>query len=211
MHRQRPGWLRAPVTSAPSDNGRTDPALAEAKRTVRARGLAARAAGDPRLGLRAAGHVLERLPPPSGAVVAGYWPLKHEIDPRPLMLALAGRGHTLALPVAGPRGMPLAFRRFTLAGPLERGPFGTRHPPPDAPLLVPDVLIVPVVAFDAAGGRVGHGAGYYDRTLAALRAERPVVAIGLAYAAQEVERVPLSAWDEPLDAIATEAGLMVVR
>jgi 5-formyltetrahydrofolate cyclo-ligase len=185
--------------------------LIAAKTEARQRGLAARAAGDHRLGMRLAGHVLAALPPPPRTVVAGYWPLRDEIDPRPLMLALAGRGHVLALPVAGRRGTALAFRRFAFGDALEAGPFGTRHPGPDSPALVPDWLLVPLVAFDAAGGRVGHGAGYYDRTLAVLRAGQPVVALGIGYAAQRQPRVPVGEDDAPLDAIATEAGLVAVR
>jgi 5-formyltetrahydrofolate cyclo-ligase len=195
--------------TGPSATVDADDPLTAAKRAARARGLAARAAGDPRLGLRLAGHVLERLAPPRGAVVAGYWPLKDEIDPRPLMLALAGRGHALALPVAGARGTPLTFRRFGFGDALEWGPLGTRHPRAGAGEALPDMLLVPVVAFDAAGGRIGHGAGYYDRTLAALRASRPVRAVGIAYAAQRQPRVPAGPFDAPLDAVATEAGVLV--
>lgn len=194
-------------TDTPTDAGQ----LAAAKRETRARGLAARAAGEPGSGARLAGHVLARHAPPAGAVVAGFWPLQHEIDPRPLMLALAGRGHALALPVAGPRGTALAFRRFRFGNSLAAGPFGTRHPMPEAEPMVPDWLLVPLVAFDDAGGRIGHGAGYYDRTLAALRALRPIVALGIAYAAQRQPRVPVGAHDAPLDAIATEAGVVRVR
>ncbi len=172
--------------------------LAAAKREARARGLAARAAGDPALGLRLAGSVLASLRLPPGSVVAGYWPLRDEIDPRPLMLALAGRGHALALPVTGPRGTALAFRRFR---------FG--DPSPQAEAVTPAVLLVPLVAFDAAGGRIGHGAGFYDRTLAALRRQGPAFALGIAYAAQRQPRVPAGAHDMPLDAVATEEGLVV--
>jgi 5-formyltetrahydrofolate cyclo-ligase len=182
--------------------------LSDAKRAARAAGRAAREAGDPRAGLLLAGHVLERFPPPPGAVVAGYWPLGREIDPRPLMLALAGRGHALALPVTGRRGTPLAFRRFRFADRLEAGPFGTRQPGAGAEVLSPDWLLVPVVAFDATGVRIGHGAGYYDATLAALRARGTVTALGCGYGAQRAERLPAGPHDQRLDAIATERGVL---
>lgn len=178
------------------------------KRRARETGLAARERGDPRAGLWLAGLVLERFAPPPGAVVAGYWPLGREIDPRPLMLALAGRGHVLVLPVTRRRGTPLAFRRFRFGDALERGPLGTRHPRAEAAALTPDWLLVPVVAFDATGVRIGHGAGYYDATLAALRARGPVVALGCGYAAQRAERLPQAAHDQHLDAIATEHGVI---
>lgn len=185
--------------------------LAAAKQAARARGLAARAGGDPRRGLSLAGAVLASLRLPPGATVAGYWPLRDEIDPRPLMLALAGRGHPLALPIAGPRGTALTFRRFRFGDVLAKGPFGTCHPSPLAEAVAPSVLLVPLVAFDAAGGRIGHGAGYYDRTLAALRRQGRVFALGIAYAAQRQPRVPVGAHDMPLDAVATEVGVVVPR
>lgn len=182
--------------------------LIDAKRVARAAGLAAREAGDPRAGLLLAGHVLERFAPPPGAVVAGYWPIGREIDPRPLMLALAGRGHALALPVTGRRGMPLTFRRFRFGDLLAPGPFGTRQPGEGAVALSPDFLLVPVVAFDAAGVRIGHGAGYYDATLAALRGRGSVTALGCGYAAQRADRLPVAPHDQRLDAIATELGVL---
>ena len=182
--------------------------LSEAKRRAREAGRAARAAGDPRAGMVLAGHVLERFAPPPGAVVAGYWPFATEIDPRPLMLALAGRGHRLALPVAGRRGTPLVFRRFRFGDRLDPGRFGTRHPGGDAEVLSPDWLLVPVVAFDATGVRIGHGAGYYDATLAALRARGCVTALGCGYAAQCAVSLPAAPHDQRLDAIATEEGVL---
>lgn len=195
--------------TSPVSDPETDPVSA-AKRAARARGLAARASGDPRLGVRLAGAVLAAIPLPPGAIVAGYWPLRDEIDPRPLMLALSGRGHPLALPVAGPRGTALLFRRYAFGDALAAGPFGTSNPPPLAEAVTPAVLLVPMVAFDVAGGRIGHGAGYYDRTLSALRARGPVLAIGIAYAAQRQPRVPTQPHDAPLDAVATEAGVFPV-
>jgi 5-formyltetrahydrofolate cyclo-ligase len=182
--------------------------LNEAKQAARAAGLAARETGDPRAGLWLAGHVLERFAPPPGVVVAGYWPLGREIDPRPLMLALAGRGHVLVLPVTGRRGMPLAFRRFRFGDRLDEGRFGTRHPGEAAEALPPDWLLVPVVAFDDTGVRIGHGAGYYDATLAALRARARVTALGCGYAAQRADRLPAAPHDQRLDAIATEGGVL---
>jgi 5-formyltetrahydrofolate cyclo-ligase len=182
--------------------------LIDAKRAARAAGLAAREAGDPRAGMLLAGYVLERCAPAPGAVVAGYWPLGREIDPRPLMLALAGRGHALVLPVTGRRGTPLVFRRFRFGDRLVGGPFGTSQPGEGAEVLSPDFLLVPVVAFDATGVRIGHGAGYYDATLAALRARGEVIALGCGYAAQRADALPVVPHDQRLDAIATERGVL---
>ena len=143
------------------------------------------------------------------AVVAGYWPLGEEIDPLPLMRVLAGRGCSLALPVVTKTGAPLEFRRWTLQDELEPGPHGTRHPADLAPVVVPDVVLVPLLAFDRRGFRLGYGGGYYDRTLARLRRDGPVAAIGLAFAVQEVDEVPAGPWDQSLERIATEQGVIV--
>lgn len=149
-----------------------------------------------------------RLPP--GAVVAGYWPLDGEIDPRPLMAALAGLGHPLALPVVAERGAVLEFRRWSPGEALEPGPHRTRHPPVSAGTVAPAALLVPLLAFDRRGFRLGYGGGYYDRTLAGLRRGGTILAAGLAFAAQEVERVPADPWDMPLDLVATEQGVIVM-
>lgn len=146
---------------------------------------------------------------PPGAVVAGYWPLEGEIDPLPLMAALARLGHPLALPVVAEAGGALEFRRWSPGEVLEAGPHRTRHPPASAGTMTPAALLVPLLAFDRRGFRLGYGGGYYDRTLAGLRRGGDIRAVGLAFAAQEVERVPADPWDMPLDLIATEQGVIV--
>lgn len=203
-------WEDATPTARAAPRRRGSAAeIAAAKRLLRAEIRERRRRGEATAGLLLAGHVLERLRPQPGAVVAGFWPLAGEIDPRPLMVALAGRGHRLALPVTGPRGTPLSFRLFRFGDPLFPGPFGTREPGPEADTIDPDWLLVPLLAFDRAGNRVGHGAGYYDATLSALRARRRIFALGIAFALQEVEHVPVSEADERLDAVATETGLVL--
>jgi 5-formyltetrahydrofolate cyclo-ligase len=140
----------------------------------------------------------------SGVVVSGFMSLKSEINPLPLMRKLAAAGATLALPVVAGKGLPLVMRRWAFGAPLVSGVWGIREPPPDALAVDPDILLVPLLAFDREGHRLGYGAGYYDMTLASLRAKKPVVAVGIGYAAQEVERVPITPRDERLDLMLTE-------
>ncbi len=154
---------------------------------------------------RLAEALLARHAPPEGAIIAGYWPMGDEMDPRPLMLALASLGLALALPVTPPRGQPLTFRAWAPGGALRPGPVGTSEPAEGA-LVNPDWLLVPLLAFDRAGRRLGYGGGYYDRTLAALPGAK---AIGIAYAAQEMAEVPAGPQDFRLPLIATEAGVII--
>ena len=154
---------------------------------------------------RLAKAMLAQHAPPKGAIIAGYWPLGDEMDPRPLMLALASRGHALALPVTPPRGQPLAFRAWAPGAALRPGPMGTSEPVAGEELR-PDVLLVPLLAFDRAGRRLGYGGGYYDCTLAALPGAK---AIGIAYAGQEMPEVPAGPQDFRLPLIATEAGVIL--
>jgi 5-formyltetrahydrofolate cyclo-ligase len=146
-----------------------------------------------------------------GMIVAGFMPMKSEINPLPLLRALAGAGARLALPVVAGQGKPLIMRAWAFGEPLAAGVWGIREPEPAAPEVAPDILIVPLLAFDRAGQRVGYGAGYYDRTIAALRARRPMLAIGLAFAAQEIAAVPATPHDAPLDLVLTEREVIDLR
>jgi len=138
------------------------------------------------------------------AIVSGFSPLKSEINPVPLMRAFAAAGARLALPVVAGKGRPLTMRSWNFGEPLDSGVWGIREPKPEAPEVFPDILIVPLLAFDRAGHRIGYGAGYYDMTIARLRGMKPVIAIGIAYAAQEIAAVPATPRDAPLDLVLTE-------
>jgi 5-formyltetrahydrofolate cyclo-ligase len=143
------------------------------------------------------------LAPHRGRAIAGFVPIRTEINPLPVMAEMAAQG-PVGVPVVEARGQPLAFKAWRPGCRMAPGPFGALVPVEGA-VIVPEVLIVPLVAFDRAGGRLGYGGGFYDRTLEALRALRPTRAIGFAYAAQEAEALPLEPTDQPLDAIVTEA------
>jgi 5-formyltetrahydrofolate cyclo-ligase len=139
-----------------------------------------------------------------GAIVSGFSPMKSEINPVPLMRRLADAGAQLALPAIAGRGKPLVMRAWNFGDPLKAGQWGIREPISDAPEVAPDIVIVPLAAFDRVGHRIGYGAGYYDMTIAALRAKKRVTAIGIAFAAQEIPLVPVTARDARLDLVLTE-------
>ena len=180
--------------------------LAEAKARARRAARAARRAAHEAGQGDACARLLDALGARLGRPLAGYWPMRTEIDPRPAMEAAASHG-PVALPVMEGAARPLAFRRWSPGAALVSGGFGT-FVPEAAEEVVPEVLIVPCLAFTARGERLGYGGGFYDRTLAALRARGPVTAVGFAFAAQEVEALPLEPTDEPLDLVVTEAGIL---
>jgi 5-formyltetrahydrofolate cyclo-ligase len=151
------------------------------------------------------------VPVASGAVVSGYFPIRSEINPLPLLRRFAEAGAQLALPTIVARGKPLSFRAWTSGAELQRGQWGIREPKADALELYPDVLVVPLAAFDRRGFRIGYGAGYYDLTLNALRARKPIIAMGLAYAMQETDLVPELAHDARLDLVLTEREVIDCR
>ena len=155
-----------------------------------------------------AGHALEAIGQQRGiSMVAGYLPVRSELDPRPAMLALSGLGYRLCVPVVEAPRLPLGFRTWAPGAVTERGAFGIEVPVEGAPA-EPDLILVPMLAFDARGHRLGYGGGFYDRTIAAIRARRPLVALGLAYAGQELPEVPDGDHDMRLDGIVTEAGVL---
>jgi 5-formyltetrahydrofolate cyclo-ligase len=138
------------------------------------------------------------------AAVSFYWPMGDEADPRALANALAARGHMLALPVVVAKRSPLHFRTWREGEALIVHSFGMHEPPASAARVMPEVFLVPLLAFDARGTRLGYGGGFYDRTLHSLASKR---AIGVAFAGQEVETLPCHAHDHPLDAVITEKGV----
>ncbi|MGG7566166.1 5-formyltetrahydrofolate cyclo-ligase [Rhodovulum sp. DZ06] len=185
----------------------TELSLSDAKAAARAAAFAARREAHRNAAahaVAAAGHLLSLLAEDAarGAMIAGYMPIRTEIDPRPAMEALHRAGARLCLPVVEGDGLPLSFRRWTPGAPLVEGAFKALVPQEETPA-DPDVLILPLVAFDRRGMRLGYGGGFYDRTLAARPGLR---AIGFAHAAQEAEALPTEATDMPLDAVATETG-----
>lgn len=186
--------------AAPADH------KAETRRAAFRARKAAHAAGDG-AAIAARDHFLAGRLHTGATVVSGYCPIRTEIDPSPLMEALHLAGHRICVPIILGAGQPLEFREWWPGVAMEEGAFGAAIPR-DTHTLRPDLLLVPLVAFDAAGWRLGYGGGFYDRTLEGLRAERRTRAVGLAYAAQQIDAVPTEPTDQRLDAVVTEAGIL---
>lgn len=165
--------------------------------------------GEAGAALAARGIGFSGVSPP--AVVSGFSSIDDEIDVRPLMAALADQGYGLALPVIEGRGKPLVMRSWAPGEPLEKKTWGIEEPPASAPEVLPDVVLVPLLAFDPKGYRLGYGGGFYDRTLAKLRAVKPVTAIGIAYDEQRLDAVPRDSYDEPCDFVLTPSGVVRCR
>lgn len=144
------------------------------------------------------------LAPRPGLIVSGFMPIRSEINPLPLMRRYAEAGAQLLLPAIDGRGKPLHLRSWKIGDKLVTGQWNIREPAADAPELVPDLMLVPLAVFDRRGHRIGYGAGYYDMTIAKARAQKPVLAVGVAFAVQEAPEVPNLAHDEPLDLVLTE-------
>jgi 5-formyltetrahydrofolate cyclo-ligase len=179
------------------------------KQAMREEALARRAslrAAAPDAARRMARNFLEAIPLPPRAVVSAFVAIGEETDPAPLMDLLRARGHRIALPRVVRKGEKLSFHLYEPGDVLVPGVFGLSQPGKDWPVAIPDLLVVPLLDFDSRGLRLGYGGGFYDRTLAALRASRNIVAVGYAFAGQEVADVPHRESDEPLDWVVTELG-----
>jgi 5-formyltetrahydrofolate cyclo-ligase len=154
-----------------------------------------------------AGHGLGFLPPlPPDAVVSAFAPMADELRIWPLLRRLSGDGVRLVLPVMQGKGQPLIFRAWTPGDAMDSGVWGIAEPKADKPALDPDVLLMPLLAFDRQGWRLGYGGGFYDRTLQGLRARKAVVAVGLGYDEQEIDAVPRLDYDQRLDWVLTPSG-----
>lgn len=182
--------------------------LAEVKAAARKAGFARRKVAHAAAAPGAAGRLSEVLAGYRGVPLAGYMPIRTEIDPRAAMAEAAAYG-PVGVPVITGTGQPLKFSRWEPDAPLRDGPFGARVPLVDD-FFDPEILIVPLVAFDTNGGRLGYGGGFYDRTLEGLRGRRPTLAIGFAYDAQQADALPLESTDQALDMIVTESRVIEV-
>jgi 5-formyltetrahydrofolate cyclo-ligase len=184
--------------------------MSDDKRAERTRALARRAAAfalhGRAAGERLARHGLDFLAPAPGRIVSGFSAIRDEIDPAALLARLAGEGHRLGLPVLQGKGQPLLFRQWSPGDETASATWGIAEPLPDRPVLEPDVVLVPLLAFDAEGYRLGYGGGFYDRTLARLRALKPVVAVGIGYDELRIDAVPHLDYDQRLDWVLTPSG-----
>ena len=190
------------------------PSLDDAKAAIRREAKARRDALPPDVRAAAAQAIAARPFPvavAAGATASGFMPMKSEISPIPLLRALADAGARLALPAIAGRGRPLVMRAYAFGDPLAAGVWGIREPLPDAPEVLPDIVLVPLLAFARSGHRVGYGAGYYDMTITALRATKTVLAVGIAFAAQEIASVPTTPRDARLDLVLTEREVIDCR
>ncbi|MEK9678945.1 MAG: 5-formyltetrahydrofolate cyclo-ligase [Rhodospirillaceae bacterium] len=182
----------------------TDKKTRRADALARRQGLAA--ALDDAAGRAFASLLLEHV---SGCgAIAAYWPMRDEIDVKPVLQVLAADGKDILLPIVEDKNAPLIFRRWRPGNGLERSSFGVEEPSADQPEGLPDCLIVPMLAFDRDGYRLGYGGGFYDRTIAALREAGPCLTVGAAYAGQLMDYLPRESHDQPLDLIVTEKGVM---
>ncbi len=180
-----------------------------ARKAASAKRKQAHAADDGTAIERAQAFFIDNVDLGEHSVISGFLPIGSELDLRPMLADLADAKHTIVLPCVVGDNTPLLFREWQVGDPLVEESFGTMAPADDAPEHVPDILLVPMLAFDKAGYRLGYGGGFYDRTLEKIRPMKKVIAIGVAYGEQRVEAVPRGDHDQPLDLIITDEGIIV--
>ena len=163
-------------------------------------------AAQPDAAKHAARNFLDNIPVTEGMTISLYKPMREELDTAPLADSLHERGTPLCLPVVARRNAPLIFRRYLPGDALVAGSYDTVHPTDEADELSPDIIVTPLLGFSRNGARLGYGGGYYDRTLEQLRANKSIIAVGYAYGAQQVDRLPTTDLDQPLDWVVTERG-----
>ncbi|MEJ1158112.1 5-formyltetrahydrofolate cyclo-ligase [Prosthecomicrobium sp. N25] len=171
-------------------------AIADAEKTAAAERIAA---------------AIEGLPLPAGALVSGFLPIRGEVDPRPALERLAARHHPLCLPVVLEDRTTMVFRAWKPGDALVPSSFGLSVPVPEAPVVEPSVMLVPLAAFDRRGYRIGYGKGHYDRAIERLAGRGPLLEIGIAFACQEIEHVPAEPHDRPMQVVVTEEGAIPCR
>ncbi len=186
--------------------------IADEKAVARARARALRAdiPETDRIGtgVRAAALFLDAIPLPAASVISVYWPLEAEFDSRPLMEVLLKNGHAIALPAVVGAKQPLVFRHWKPGDAMAQSSFGIKEPLAEAGDVQPDLIVAPLVAYNAQGFRLGYGGGFYDRTLRVLRETAPdLLAVGLGFAAQVMAELPYDDSDEPLDWLVSERGV----
>ncbi len=184
--------------------------MLDAKKALRAEALQLRKAAfekyGPEASRRLAAYGLDFLAPQPGAIVSGFAAIRDEINPAPLMTWLHAEGFRLALPVMEGKGLPLVMRAWTPGDAMAVAAWGIAEPLDDKPAVDPDVLLIPLLAFDSRGHRLGYGGGYYDRTLTRLRSIKKITAVGIAYDEQKVDAVPVASYDQRLDWVLTPSG-----
>jgi 5-formyltetrahydrofolate cyclo-ligase len=188
----------------------TDETKLKAKKELRAQALERRKMAfeqhGPEASRKIAAHGVDFLSANPGAIVSGFAAINDEINPAPLMTWLKAEGFRLALPVMQGKGKPLLMRSWAPGDAMAPAAWGISEPLDDKPAVDPDVVLVPLLAFDSRGYRLGYGGGFYDRTLQRLRKLKPIIAVGLAYDEQKVDAVPAESYDERLDWVLTPSG-----
>jgi 5-formyltetrahydrofolate cyclo-ligase len=177
-----------------------------ARTEAHARRAAAHARHGALAGERVAQHGLEFLAIEPSAIVSGFSAIRDEINPAPLLARLAAKGHRLCLPVMQGKGLPLVFRAWAPGDEMGTAAWGIAEPLPSRAALEPDVVLVPLLAFDPQGYRLGYGGGFYDRSIQRLRKLKPIAAVGIAYDEQNIDAVPHLDYDQPLDWVLTPSG-----